>query len=68
MEAEWAAMEVLISVQDGKIVLEVNDGDSELELKFSHELAATIGEILLLKAAEIEYEISSAVERITRLG
>jgi hypothetical protein len=66
--AEWSAIEVLVGIEDGKILLEINNGDEELELKMSHELAVSIAEALLAKAAEVEYEISSAVERLTNLG
>ncbi len=66
---EWAAMEVLVSIEDGKILLEINNGDQvSLELKMSHELAVVVAEAMLTKAAEVEYEISSAVERLTNLG
>ena len=68
MEGEWDALEVLVSTDNGKILLEINDGENELELKFNHELAIAVAEALLAKAAEVEYEISSAVERMTKLG
>lgn len=66
---EWSAMEVLVSIEDGKILVEINNGDeTSLELKMSHELAVVVAEAMLAKAAEVEYEISSAVERLTELG
>lgn len=68
MAAEWSAIEVLVGIEDGKILLEINNGEEELELKMSHELAISIAEALLAKAAEVEYEISEAVERMTELG
>ena len=66
--AEWAAMEILISIENGKVLVEINNGDEELELRLNHELAIVVGEALLAKAAEVEYEIASAVERLTELG
>ncbi len=69
MAAEWSAMEILVSIEDGKILVEINNGDdANLELKMSHELAVIVAEAMLTKAAEVEYEISSAVERLTELG
>lgn len=66
--AEWAAMEILISIENGKVLVEISNGDEELELRLNHELAIVVGKALLDKAAEVEYEISSAVERLTNLG
>jgi hypothetical protein len=65
--AEWAALEVLISVDEGhKILLEISNGSEELVLRINHDLAASIAEGLLIKVAEVECDINDAVERLTK--
>lgn len=67
----WDRSKFSVGVNDmGLVILlayNASDPDTKIMFELDHEIAAKLGEALLVKAAYVEYQIAETVDRMTKL-